>query len=276
MRVASFGNNRVGILQDGSICDVTDWAFRHCKLRAEDPMIVFLHALNSGLQPEGEWLSAHEINWGPPLTQPSKIIAAASNYLDHIKEMSVGKEMHNGIREKGFFLKAPSSIIGPEQSILLPFSERRTDHEAEIAVVIGKTARHIKESEAMDCVFGYTCLLDITVRGTEDRGFRKSFDTFTPIGPYITSKDEVANPNDLQIVCKVNGQIRQNESSQAMIMHIPELVSWVSSVMTLLPGDLIATGTPAGVSAIQSGDRVEATIERLGSFAVNVKSSAEK
>jgi len=119
-------------------------------------------------------------------------------------------------------------------------------------------------------VFGYTCLLDISVRGKEDRGLRKSFDTFTPLGPYVTTKEEVPDPNDVQITCKVNGEIRQHDSTRAMIMPVPELIAWMSRVMTLVPGDIIATGTPAGVAPLAPGDRVEVTIERLGTLTVQV------
>lgn len=275
MRLASFNGGRLGLWSDDAVRDVTEWAFAHCPHRVADPMIAFIHAWRSGAEPSGPALPAPPARLGPPLTHPSKIIAAAANYWKHTQEMNPGtaKENLGGIHEKGFFLKAPSSIIGPGDAIRLPFPDRRTDHEAELAVVIGKTAKNIPAARVLDYVFGYTCLLDITVRGKEDRGLRKSFDTFTPLGPYVTTTDDVPDPNELQITCRVNGELRQDDSTRAMILPVPELIAWVSQVMTLHPGDVIATGTPAGVGPLQPGDRIEVGIERLGTLAVQVEAS---
>ena len=270
MRLARFDGDRIGILADDSIRDVTDWSFAHCGTHARDPFIAFILASSTGAAPEGPLRKSAGLRWGPPLRHPGKIVAAAANYRKHTQEMNPGKENPGGIREKGFFLKAPSSIIGPEEAIRLPFAERRTDHEAELAVIVGKGGRDIPEGSALDHVFGYTCLLDITVRGGEDRGFRKSFDTFTPMGPWVTTRDEVPDPNDLEIRCVVNGETRQHDSTRSMIMAVAPLVGWISQVMTLEPGDVIATGTPAGVAALKPGDRVEVAIGRLGTLAVGV------
>jgi 2-keto-4-pentenoate hydratase/2-oxohepta-3-ene-1,7-dioic acid hydratase in catechol pathway len=270
MRVAAFNDNRIGLMTGDTLQDVTDWAYAHCRRRIEDPLVAFIHAWTPGAKPEGPMRPLAGVRLGPPLRQPGKIIAAAANYWKHTQEMNPGKDNPGGIREKGFFLKAPSSIIGPGDPIRLPFPDRRTDHEAELAVIIGKTGKNIPAERALDYVFGYTCLLDITVRGKEDRGLRKSFDTFTPLGPHVTTKDEVPNPNDLQITCRVNGEVRQDDSTSAMIMAVPELIAWMSQVMTLHPGDIIATGTPAGVAPLQAGDRIEVTIDRLGTLSVSV------
>lgn len=275
MRLASFNGGRLGLLTDAVVQDVTAWAFEHCPQRVEDPMIAFIHAWKPGAEPSGPTQATSGARLGPPLTHPSKIVAAAANYWKHTQEMNPGaaKENLGGIHEKGFFLKAPSSIIGPGDAIRLPFPDRRTDHEAELGVVIGKTAKNIPAARALDYVFGYTCLLDISVRGKEDRGLRKSFDTFTPLGPYVVTKDEVPDPNDVQITCKVNGEVRQDDTTGAMIMKVDELIAWMSRVMTLLPGDIVATGTPAGVAPLKPGDRIEVTIERLGTLAVHVEAS---
>ena len=271
MRLARFDGNRLGILASGRIQDVTAWAFEHCPRRTEDPLIAFIHArANGATNPAGPDTPAAGARLGPPLREPGKIIAAAANYLRHTQEMNPDQKAPGGIREKGFFLKAPSSIIGPDDVIRLPFSDRRTDQEAELAVILGKSGKDIPAERALDHVFGYTCLLDITVRGKEDRGLRKSFDSFTPLGPYVTTKDEVPDPNDLQITCRVNGTMRQQDSTRSMMMPVPELIAWISRVMTLHPGDVIATGTPAGVGPLQPGDRVEIEIERLGAFTVSV------
>jgi len=270
MQVARFAGDRLGLVEGELIRDVTDWAYANCRRRLEDPMIAFIEASLHGGSPTGAAFRADGVRLGPPLRQPGKIVAAAANYSSHTREMNPGVAAPGGIREKGFFLKAPSSIIGPGDAVRLPFADRRTDHEAELAVVIGRTAQGVDEADALDHVFGYTCLLDITLRGKEDRGLRKSFDTFTPIGPFIVTRDEVPEPNGLAISCRVNGELRQHDSTRSMTLPVPALIAWISSVMTLQPGDLIATGTPAGVGPIRAGDRIEVAIERLGTLAVTV------
>src|SRR5260221_2897717 len=270
MRLAGFGDGRLGIVEGETLRDVTDWAYANCPRRVEDPLIAFIEAAARGGAPAGATLSADGVRFGPPLRRPGKIVAAAANYLRHTQEMNPGVAAPGGVREKGFFLKAPSSIIGPGEAIRLPFADRRTDHEAELAVVIGRTASGIGEADALEHVFGYTCLLDITVRRKEDRGLRKSFDSFTPIGPWVVTRDEIPEPNSLSIACRVNGELRQDDSTRSMTLPVPALIAWISSVMTLEPGDLIATGTPAGVGPLRAGDPVEVAIERLGTLAVTV------
>lgn len=270
MRLVGFGEERLGLIEGDAVRDITDWAYAHCARRVADPLIAFIEARERRGAPEGAVPAVRGVALGPPIRRPGKIVAAAANYLKHTQEMNPGVAAPGGIREKGFFLKAPSSIIGPGEAIRLPFAERRTDHEAELAVIMGRAARDVDERQALEHVFGYTCLLDITVRGKEDRGLRKSFDTFTPIGPCIVTRDEVPNPNALAISCRVNGELRQNDSTASMTLPVPGLIAWISSVMTLEPGDVIATGTPAGVGPIHPGDRVEVTIERIGTLAVTV------
>src|SRR6266849_3759545 len=229
MRLAAFDAGRLALIEGGRARDVTRWAFATSPVRTDTPLIAFIHAAGRGT-PEGADI-AMPARLGPPLRRPGKIVAAAANYRKHTLEMNPGDANPGGIREKGFFLKAPSSIIGPGEAIRLPFADRRTDHEAELAVVIGRGGRDIAPERAADHIFGYTCLLDITVRGKEDRGLRKSFDTFTPMGPFITTKDEVSNPNNLKISCRVNGEERQNDTTASMIMPVPELIAWISTVM---------------------------------------------
>jgi 2-keto-4-pentenoate hydratase/2-oxohepta-3-ene-1,7-dioic acid hydratase in catechol pathway len=270
MRIARFGEDRLGVLEGELMRDVTEWAYAYCPRRTGDPLIAFIEACRRGATPAGQQLPMKGLRLGAPIRRPGKIVAAAANYLKHTQEMNPGVATPGGVREKGFFLKAPSSIIGPGEAIRLPFADRRTDHEAELAVIIGRTARDVDEREALEHVFGYSCLLDITVRGKEDRGLRKSFDTFTPIGPCIVTREEVPDPNALSISCRVNGELRQNDSTRSMTLPVPALIAWISSVMTLEPGDVIATGTPAGVGPLRAGDRIEVSIERLGTLAVTV------
>ena len=210
-----------------------------------------------------------------PLVFPSKIVAAPLNYRRHIEEMRplVSRELH-AIERHGVFLKAPSSIVGPGETIELPYPERRTDHEVELGVVIGRTARNVAASEAMRYVFGYTGVLDITVRGDEDRSTRKSFDGFTPVGPWLVTADEVTDPGALRLRLWLNDELRQDGNTSDMIWGIPRLVEYASHVMTLYPGDLIATGTPEGVSPLAPGDEMRIDIEEVGGMTVHVAGPA--
>jgi 2-keto-4-pentenoate hydratase/2-oxohepta-3-ene-1,7-dioic acid hydratase in catechol pathway len=170
------------------------------------------------------------------------------------------------------FLKAPSSIIGPDDAIEIPRSERRFDHEGELGVVIGRRARRVARSEALEHVFGYVPLLDITMRGHEDRPFRKSFDTFTPLGPAIVTAEEVPRPNELTLEVTVNGHLRQSGSTNDLIYDVPRLIEAYSDAMTLEPGDLIACGTVDGVGPIVPGDEIILSISKLPSLRNRVES----
>jgi 2-keto-4-pentenoate hydratase/2-oxohepta-3-ene-1,7-dioic acid hydratase in catechol pathway len=201
-----------------------------------------------------------------PIPLPGSVIAAPVNYVDHMNEMSEVRD----IRSLGLFLKARSSITGPGSTVRLPYTDRRFDQEGELGVVIGKVAIDVAVDEALDYVFGYTCLLDITMRGGEDRSTRKSFRTFTPIGSWITTADEVGDPGSLLLTCSVSGVERQKAHTSDLIWSVPQLIAYASSVITLYPGDIIASGTPEGVGPIVGGDTIEVQIERVGSLAVDV------
>jgi 2-keto-4-pentenoate hydratase/2-oxohepta-3-ene-1,7-dioic acid hydratase in catechol pathway len=208
--------------------------------------------------------------WEAPLPHPGKIIGAPANYFEHADEMPNSAT----IVEWGVFLKAGTSVTGPGGTVHLPYIDVRTDHEGELAVVIGTGGRNIPLGKAMEHVYGYMCILDITVRSTEDRSTRKSFDSFSPLGPWVVTADELADPGDLDLRLTVNGQTRQHSSTSRLIYGVPELIAYASSVMTLEPGDVIATGTPAGVGPITDGDTVEVTIEKIGSLRVVVSGAS--
>jgi len=198
--------------------------------------------------------------------RPSKIVALAKNYAEH------AREMESDVPERPvFFLKPPSALIGPGDPIILPRISKRVDHEVELAVIIGRRAKRVPAEKAMDYVLGYTILLDITARDlqTEARkkglpwALSKGFDTFAPVGPRIVDRREL-NIEDLEIGLKVNGKLRQLGRTSGMVFKVPELIEHISSVMTLEPGDIIATGTPAGIGPLRHGDKVEAWIEGIG------------
>ncbi len=210
-----------------------------------------------------------------PQPRPRLIAAAPVNYRRHQQEMGGENGVYPGlvahtIETYAGFVKASSSITGPSGAIELPFDDRRVDHEAELGVVMGRTTRQVHRDEAFDHIFGYVPLLDITLRGDEDRSFRKSFDTFTPIGPAIVTADEVPDPDALEIRLTVNGELRQHASTRDLIYGVARLVELYSGAMTLQPGDVIATGTPEGVGQIAPGDEVVLAIDTVGELRMSV------
>ncbi|WP_083667568.1 fumarylacetoacetate hydrolase family protein [Mycobacterium sp. SP-6446] len=194
-----------------------------------------------------------------PVTDPTKVVAAPVNYRNHQTEMKADC----CIDALGVFLKAPSSLVEHRGVIQLPYGDRRFDQEGEFAAVIGRTARHVPEADALNHVFGYTCLLDMTMRGGEDRSMRKSFDTFTPIGPTIVSRDEAPQIEDMQLRLWVNGVLRQRAAISELIWSLPRLIAYASSVMTLVPGDIVTTGTPEGVGRVYDGDQLSLEVTGL-------------
>jgi 2-keto-4-pentenoate hydratase/2-oxohepta-3-ene-1,7-dioic acid hydratase in catechol pathway len=215
-----------------------------------------------------------------PVANPGKVIAAPVNYQKHLDEVKGDVALHQNrethtitIQKAGLFLKASSSVVGPGEGIALRHLDRRNDHEVELALVIGKTANNVPASEALQYVAGYAIGLDITIRGTEDRSFRKSPDSYTVLGPWLVTADEIPDPGKLDLKIAVNGEERQNSNTRYMILGVPELIELASSFYTLHPGDIISTGTPEGVSPIVPGDTIVATIERIGSMEVKVRAA---
>lgn len=207
-----------------------------------------------------------------PIPDPSKIICLAFNYYDHARDAGLTPS-----NEPVIFIKPRTTLNHPFNDIVCPYFVERLDYEAELAVIIGKNTKDIEPENASDCIFGYTILNDVSARDIQfkDKQFTrgKSIDTFAPSGPWITTKDEIDDPQNLQIVTKVNGEIRQNSSSSKMVISIEKIISSLSKVMTLEAGDIISTGTPAGVAMsmkepkyLKSGDVVEITIENLGTI----------
>ncbi len=192
--------------------------------------------------------------------RPSKIIALGLNYRDH------ARELHMPLPEEPLiFLKPPSSIIGPEETIVRPPQSKRVDYEAELAVVIGKKGKNIAAEEALDYVLGYTCFNDVTARDLQQKDGQwtraKGFDTFAPVGPWIETD---LDPNNVRVEAYLNGKCRQSSSTQELVFSVPQIISFVSQIMTLMPGDVIATGTPPGIGPLASGDVIEIKIQGIG------------
>jgi len=211
-----------------------------------------------------------EINILPPLTRPGKIICIGLNYYDHCEEQKAKIPVSPII-----FAKFNTALCATKQPVIRPSVTSQLDYEAELAVIIGKKGRNIQKQEAPKFIAGYTIMNDVTARDIQRRDRQwvrsKTFDTFAPLGPFLVTADEIADPQNLYLRCWVNGVLRQNSSTAQMIFSLNYLINFISQVMTLLPGDIIATGTPAGVGAfceppayLEPGDVVRIEIEKIG------------
>ena len=204
--------------------------------------------------------SIEEVKLLAPVT-PTKIVCVGRNYREHAAEL--GNKMPD---EPLLFLKAPSAVIGPEDRIELPAASQQVEHEGELGVVIGRTARNVSEMEdALNYIYGYTCVNDVTARDLQRKDVQftrgKSFDTFCPVGPWI---DTAIDPTNVTVTTRVNGEAKQNGNTADMAFNVAFLIRYISAIMTLYPGDLIATGTPAGVSRMKHGDIVEVEVGGVG------------
>ncbi len=235
---------------------------------------------DSGLQELGSWLQknassaprvASSVRLGPPVCRPSKIVCIGLNYRDHAAETKA-----EAPKEPVIFFKATTSLVGPNDALVRPLNSTKVDWEVELAVVIGRKASYVSKEKALDHVGGYALHNDYSERNFQlEHGGQwvkgKSADTFAPLGPFLATPDEIPNVGNLKMWLKVNGTLRQNSSTSNMIFDVATLVSYVSQFMTLLPGDVISTGTPAGVGLgmnpqmyLNAGDVVELGIESLG------------
>jgi 2,4-diketo-3-deoxy-L-fuconate hydrolase len=233
-----------------------------------------------GLQRLNHWLMEHEgaapsvpegVRLGPPVVRPSKIVCVGLNYADHARES--GMEVP---KEPVLFFKSSTALCGPNDAVVIPRGSTKTDWEVELAFVIGKRASYVREEDAFKHLAGYVLHNDYSEREWQlERGGQwvkgKSADTFAPLGPFIATPDEIRDVNALSLWLKVNGQVRQNSTTAQMVFRVPKLLSYISQFMTLLPGDVVSTGTPPGVGLglkppvfLQPGDVVELGIEGLG------------
>lgn len=281
MKLVSFGKpgeETPGIWTDKGILDLQSfepgWAIDWRQVLATDGL-ARLAELEARATSE-HMVDPATVRLGPPIPNPSKVICIGMNYADH------AAEQNKPLPEKPLlFAKAPTALCGPEDDIVLPAFEEKPDVEAELAVVIGKRVRHMQAHDWQDVVAGYMCFNDVSGRGAQygdKQWFRgKSYDTFAPCGPYLVTRDAVLDPHALSIGTVVNDFVLQDSSTSNLVFRIPELLAYISASMTLLPGDIVATGTPAGVGVfrdpprfLKAGDRVTVTIEGLGSLRNNV------
>ncbi|PYS36811.1 MAG: FAA hydrolase family protein [Acidobacteria bacterium] len=287
MRFCRFGDGRLGLVEESHVRDVTAaldalpvyrYPFpQHDLFIANLDKIMDRVRTIAGSSPS---VPLKDVQLLSPVANPSKIIGAPVNYQKHLDEVRGDAQLHHDnqahiavIQKTGLFLKACSALIGPSEGIALRKLDRRNDHEVELAVVIGKRANSISSADALNYVAGYTIGLDLTIRGPEERSLRKSADTYAVLGPWLVTADEITNPGNLNLKISVNGEERQNSNTKYMILGVPELIEFASAFYTLNPGDVIMTGTPEGVSPIQPGDNILASIEKIGTMAVKVRAA---
>ena len=287
MRLCRFGKDRLGVVEGSNVRDVTAALDvlpacryplpRHDLLMANLGQVM---ARVKAIVQDAPPVPLTGVKLLSPVANPGKLIAAPVNYQKHLDEVKGDVQIHANnpghtltIQSAGLFLKATSSLVGPSEGVAIRMPDRRTDHEVELAVVIGREGGRISRANALDHVAGYSIGLDITIRGSEDRSFRKSPDGFSVLGPWIVTADEIPDPGALDLEIAVNGEQRQKSNTRYLILSVPELIELASSFYTLYPGDVIYTGTPEGVSPIEPGDEVVATIERIGTMRVAVRAA---
>ncbi len=268
IRFGEAGKEKTGVIINDKKYDTSAFGEDYGEAFLENDGLTRLsYFLEDSLLPE----ITEEVRLGCPLARPSKIVCIGLNYVDHAKETNATPPT-----EPVIFMKSTTAITGPFDNIIIPKNSVKTDWEVELAVVIGKKASYVSEADAMDYVAGYVLHNDVSERefqiergGTWDKG--KGCDTFAPIGPFFATKDEIADPHKLHLWLKVNGKIMQNGTTANFIFDIPHLISYTSQFMTLLPGDIISTGTPAGVALgmkppvyLKAGDVIELGIDGLG------------
>ena len=282
MKICRYDDNRIGLVQADGIHDVTAAAselgtFTY-PLPKYDPFIASLSRLRKKLEDtarSSKAIPAERVKLLSPVANPGKVIAAPVNYTKHLEEALADKGIHHGnlvneIHKAGMFLKATSAVVGAGEGVKLVHTDRRNDHEVELALVIGRTAKNLSEAEAPGVIAGYCIGLDMTIRGPEERSFRKSPDSYCVLGPWLATPDEVGDPGALRLSITVNGQTRQDAHTGDLILSVAQLVAWGSSFYTLHPGDVLLTGTPQGVGPVKPGDVMVASIERIGSMRIQV------
>jgi 2,4-diketo-3-deoxy-L-fuconate hydrolase len=289
MRLCRFNEDQLGLVEGDVVYDVSGaidvlpscrWPFPQ-----GDALIAHLPEVCSAatkLKPKARQIDLAKVKLRSPVANPSKVMAAPANYRLHVEIDARDPAIHHNVHNKqlagldrpveflGLFLKAVSSVAGPAQGIGLNWRDKRNDYEAELVVVIGAPGKNIDAKNAMNHVAGYCVGLDMSVRGPEERSFRKSADDYTVLGPWLTTADEIVDAEQLTLWLTLNGSARQRSSTAAMLVRIPRLIEIASSAYTLYPGDILMTGTPEGVGAVVPGDVIVVGCDGLGEMTVAV------
>lgn len=283
MKLCRFNDNRLGLVDAGLIRDVTDalgiLPAQHYPLPPYDIMVAALDQIRTAVEGTASIATfrIEEVKLLSPIANPGKLVAAPVNYQAHLDEAisdeaTFSRAHVRRIQETGLFLKATSSLIGVGDPIRIMHEDRRTDHEVELAVIIGRPCHRVSRDDALSYVAGYCIGLDITIRGPEERSLRKSLDSYSVLGPWMVTADEFGEPGGREITLEVDGAPRQHANTRDLILGVAELIEFASAYYTLMPGDVIFTGTPEGVGPIESGQVITASIEGIGTIRVEVES----
>jgi 2-keto-4-pentenoate hydratase/2-oxohepta-3-ene-1,7-dioic acid hydratase in catechol pathway len=282
MQLCRFGYDQLGVVEGDVVRDVTEalelLPSARYPLPAADLLMARLPQIRvriAEVLKTAETYALKDVALLPPVANPGKIIAAPVNYRKHLDEARADVEIHHQnqvaeIHRAGLFLKATSSLAGPSTDLVIRHPDARTDHEIELAVVIGRTADRVTHERALLHVAGYCIGLDITERGPQERSLRKSIDGYSVLGPWLTTADAMIDPSGLELELKVNGEVRQKANTNDLIVGVADLIVLASSYYTLHAGDVIMTGTPEGVGPIKSGDMSDASISGIGAMKVKV------
>jgi 2,4-didehydro-3-deoxy-L-rhamnonate hydrolase len=285
MKLCRFDEDRLGVVIGEKVHDVTE---AQSQIRASarydmkgDAVIAALPAWRKRIEEmaaKAPGLPLAQVKLISPVARPSKTMAAPTNYGKHIEEMASRRDIPESakrpspkIGQAGIFLKSNSAIVGPSEGIPLRFLDRLNEHEVELVVVIGKQGSDIPRDQAKDYIAGYTLGLDMTVRGPEDRSFRKSVDGYAVLGPWMVTAEEIPNPDDVTITLHNNGELKQTADTKDLIYDIGRLIEFASSFYTLYPGDVYYTGTPHGVAQVKPGDLLRIDCAPIGAFEIKLR-----
>ena len=283
MKFCRYNDNRVGVVRDDVVYDVTaaldDLPSYRYAFPMGDPIIANLDTLRPKMEKladTADGIPVAEAQFLSPIANPTKVIGVPQNYQDHAEEARADVGISQGaparkMEDQGLFLKANSALVGPSEGVAIRFPDRRTDHEAELGMIIGRKGSDIADDDAMSYVAGYAIALDMVVRGKEDRSFRKSVDSYAVLGPWMVTADEIEDPGNLDFSLEIANEMRQKNNTKNLILGLPGQIVWASKFYSLHPGDIIMSGTCAGVSRVQDGDVMHLTFEGIGEMDVPVR-----
>lgn len=288
MKICRFNDGKLGVVEGDIVKDVSAVAGKLPAMRWPlphgDQFIAHLDEMIPLMREAAKTAPAialSDVKLLSPVANPPRVIAAPLNFALHVQEASnpainhgVHMPGHEGfatpIDKYGLFLKSQTGLIGAGETVVLQWPDRRNDHEVELGVVIGKGGRHISRDDAMNHIAGYSIALDMVVRGTEDRSFRKSPDTYSVLGPWLVTADEISDPDNLDFGLEVGGEVRQRSNTRELICDVRDLIVRASKIYALYPGDVIMTGTPDGVNSVKPGDVMHCWFEKIGEMNVRV------
>ncbi|MPY69308.1 MAG: FAA hydrolase family protein [Alphaproteobacteria bacterium] len=289
MKLCRYNEDRLGVVRGDTIHDISAIQDEiRSKARYDmrgDAVIAALPEYRDRMEKAADGakgVPVSSVDLLPPVARPSKVMAAPVNYAAHVAEMAAqphvtgetgGAKRPSGIQNQGIFLKSNSALVGPGEGVAIRFPDRRNDHEVEFCLIIGKQGSRVKKADALDYIAGYTLGLDMTVRGVEDRSFRKSCDGYAPLGPWMVTADEIPDPNNVDFTVHLNGKLQQDAHTKDLIFDVQRLVEFATEFYTIYPGDILFTGSPPGVSEVKPGDVMHCACNLIGEMGVKVRAA---